>query len=125
EGVPPDGASYVLRRDPYYHGMNVLRSQCLSCHYYGGQGKIDTLYVDVEPEQRAEADLSAFEGLDGLPEAAIRALAVVAPGNFQPEAVESPSEGPDLSSYRVVGETDLGERIVAEVEPDGSFVTMT
>jgi ubiquinol-cytochrome c reductase cytochrome b subunit len=36
--VPPDGAAYVLLRDPLYHGQGVLEAKCLGCHVYGGKG---------------------------------------------------------------------------------------
>lgn len=37
-GVPPDGAAYVLLRDPLYHGRATLEAKCLSCHVYDGKG---------------------------------------------------------------------------------------
>jgi quinol-cytochrome oxidoreductase complex cytochrome b subunit/mono/diheme cytochrome c family protein len=36
--VPPDGASYLLMRDPLYHGRGVLEQKCLGCHVHGGKG---------------------------------------------------------------------------------------
>ncbi len=37
-GIPPDGATYVLLRDPLYHGRSALEGKCLSCHVHGGTG---------------------------------------------------------------------------------------
>ncbi len=37
-GIPPDGATYVLLRDPLYHGRAVLTDKCLGCHVYEGKG---------------------------------------------------------------------------------------
>ena len=37
-GVPPDGAKYVLLRDPLYHGSAALESKCLGCHVFNGKG---------------------------------------------------------------------------------------
>lgn len=37
-GVPPDGANYVLLRDPLTHGGAVLRDKCLGCHVFDGKG---------------------------------------------------------------------------------------
>jgi ubiquinol-cytochrome c reductase cytochrome b subunit len=37
-GIPPDGATYVLLRDPLYHGKAMLKSKCLGCHVYDGEG---------------------------------------------------------------------------------------
>ncbi len=39
-GVPPEGSSYVLLRDPFTHGHSVLDQKCLSCHYFDGKGQI-------------------------------------------------------------------------------------
>jgi ubiquinol-cytochrome c reductase cytochrome b subunit len=36
-GIPPDGAQYVLLRDPLYHGSATLRAKCLGCHAFGGE----------------------------------------------------------------------------------------
>jgi quinol-cytochrome oxidoreductase complex cytochrome b subunit/mono/diheme cytochrome c family protein len=37
-GIPPDGAAYVLLRDPLTHGRAVLEGKCLGCHVYEGKG---------------------------------------------------------------------------------------
>src|SRR5262249_2793423 len=37
-GIPPDGAGYLLRRDPLTHGKAVLERRCLSCHVFEGRG---------------------------------------------------------------------------------------
>jgi len=36
-GIPPDGPSYLLQRDPATQGRAVLEAKCLGCHAYGGQ----------------------------------------------------------------------------------------
>ena len=38
-GIPPDGAAYVLLRDPLTHGRGVLNAKCLGCHYFDGKGR--------------------------------------------------------------------------------------
>ena len=38
-GIPPDGAAYVLLRDPLYHGRGVLDAKCLGCHFFDGKGQ--------------------------------------------------------------------------------------
>jgi ubiquinol-cytochrome c reductase cytochrome b subunit len=58
-GVPPDGAAYILKRDPLTHGQKVLTQRCLGCHFFDGKGT---------GEQTA-ADLKQFgsrEWLEGL-----------------------------------------------------------
>jgi ubiquinol-cytochrome c reductase cytochrome b subunit len=37
-GIPPDGAAYLLRRDPLTHGKAVLERRCLGCHVLEGHG---------------------------------------------------------------------------------------
>lgn len=36
-GIAPDGAGFLLERDPLTHGRAVLDSICLSCHAYDGK----------------------------------------------------------------------------------------
>jgi ubiquinol-cytochrome c reductase cytochrome b subunit len=47
-GLPPDGAMYVLLRDPLTHGRAVLEQKCLSCHYYGGKGEAKQTASDLK-----------------------------------------------------------------------------
>ena len=35
-GIPPEGAGFLMRRDPLTHGLAVLEKKCLSCHALGG-----------------------------------------------------------------------------------------
>jgi ubiquinol-cytochrome c reductase cytochrome b subunit len=37
-GIPPDGAAYILRRDPMTQGHAVLERRCLGCHVVDGHG---------------------------------------------------------------------------------------
>ncbi len=37
-GIAPDGAAYLLRRDPLTHGKAVLERRCLGCHFHDGKG---------------------------------------------------------------------------------------
>lgn len=39
-GIPPEGAAYLLQRDPDFHGRTVLETKCLSCHYCDGKGVV-------------------------------------------------------------------------------------
>ena len=47
-GIPPDGAAYVLLRDPLYHGRAVLGRKCLGCHYYDGKGVGEQSAADLK-----------------------------------------------------------------------------
>ncbi len=37
DGIPPEGDSYVLSRDPLHHGGKMFEKKCLGCHPFGGQ----------------------------------------------------------------------------------------
>jgi ubiquinol-cytochrome c reductase cytochrome b subunit len=37
-GIPPDGARYILRRDPLTQGSSILDQRCLGCHQFEGKG---------------------------------------------------------------------------------------
>lgn len=64
-GIAPEGAGYLLRRDPLYHGRAVLEARCLSCHFYEGKGQ-ESLTEDERGEpvgatsQQSASDLSGF-----------------------------------------------------------------
>ncbi len=37
-GIPPDGSTYILRRDPLTQGRGVLEQRCLGCHVFEAKG---------------------------------------------------------------------------------------
>ena len=47
-GIPPDGATYVLLRDPLYHGRAALDGKCLGCHVYEGRGVGEQVASDLK-----------------------------------------------------------------------------
>jgi ubiquinol-cytochrome c reductase cytochrome b subunit len=47
DGLPPDGAMYVLLRDPLTQGRAVLERKCLGCHYHDGKGAGDQTASDL------------------------------------------------------------------------------
>lgn len=47
-GIPPDGANYVLLRDPLHHGKSVLEAKCLGCHAFDGQSIGDQVAPDLK-----------------------------------------------------------------------------
>ena len=55
EGIPPDGALALLRRDPKTRGPELYTAQCASCHSHTGDAEHG---IDVEHEITAE-DVSA------------------------------------------------------------------
>ncbi len=60
QGIGPDGAGYLLLRDPLTRGQAVLKQKCLSCHYYDGKGQATV--VDGKPAMspRAASELKGF-----------------------------------------------------------------
>jgi quinol-cytochrome oxidoreductase complex cytochrome b subunit/mono/diheme cytochrome c family protein len=57
QGVPPDGAVYLLRRDPLTRGREVLDQSCLSCHSFAGHGQESRSEIIV-----TDADLAKGQG---------------------------------------------------------------
>jgi ubiquinol-cytochrome c reductase cytochrome b subunit len=51
QGVPPEGASALLGRDPLWHGRALLKEKCLGCHVFDTIG---------EGEQQTAPDLRDF-----------------------------------------------------------------
>ncbi|APW60017.1 cytochrome b N-terminal domain-containing protein [Paludisphaera borealis] len=47
-GVPPEGASYLMRLDPLTRGRAVLEAKCLGCHQMGGQGAGEVSAPDLK-----------------------------------------------------------------------------
>jgi ubiquinol-cytochrome c reductase cytochrome b subunit len=41
DGIPPDGAVYLLRRDPETRGPELFKEHCAVCHTYGNEFKND------------------------------------------------------------------------------------
>jgi ubiquinol-cytochrome c reductase cytochrome b subunit len=37
-GIPPEGAGFLMRRDPLTQGKAVLEKKCLGCHFFEGHG---------------------------------------------------------------------------------------
>lgn len=59
--IGPDGAMYVLLRDPLFHGGAVFEKKCQSCHYYQGKGQA-VLLADGKEEMSPQtaSDLAGF-----------------------------------------------------------------
>ena len=47
-GIPPEGAGFLMRRDPLTHGQAVLEKKCLGCHALGGQGTGEQTASDLK-----------------------------------------------------------------------------
>lgn len=61
EGIGPDGATYLLLRDPLFHGGAVFEKKCQSCHYFQGKGQV-VLTADGKEEMSPQtaSDLAGF-----------------------------------------------------------------
>ncbi len=121
--IPPDGAAYVLRRDPLFHGGEVLENKCLSCHYYGGKGQVTTIQMNVEPGtvEGVEIPETTAAVARDVPEVVLKALAIEAP-NFTPTAAKRVENPGEIDSYEFQGSNAIGERVVAEVDANGKWV---
>lgn len=64
-GIPPEGAAYLLQRDPLFHGRAVLETKCLSCHYYDGKGLVTpTASGQTIMSPQKAADLKNYGSLE-------------------------------------------------------------
>jgi ubiquinol-cytochrome c reductase cytochrome b subunit len=60
-GIPPDGAMYILLRDPLTHGANVFEAKCQSCHYFQGKGQTVAGAAGAESmSPQTASDLAGF-----------------------------------------------------------------
>ena len=47
-GIPPEGAGFLMRRDPLTQGQAVLDKKCLGCHFLGGKGTGEQTASDLK-----------------------------------------------------------------------------
>jgi len=47
-GVPPEGAGYLMRRDPLTRGRAILEKRCLVCHRFDGVGEKEWSAADLK-----------------------------------------------------------------------------
>jgi ubiquinol-cytochrome c reductase cytochrome b subunit len=47
-GIPPEGASYLLARDPLHRGTALFEAKCAGCHAFGGQAPKDQSAPDLK-----------------------------------------------------------------------------
>jgi quinol-cytochrome oxidoreductase complex cytochrome b subunit/mono/diheme cytochrome c family protein len=47
-GIPPEGAGFLMRRDPLTHGLAVLDKKCLGCHFLDGKGNGEQTASDLK-----------------------------------------------------------------------------
>jgi quinol-cytochrome oxidoreductase complex cytochrome b subunit/mono/diheme cytochrome c family protein len=116
QGVPPDGALYLMRRDPATEGRLVLRDKCLGCHVFGGQGAVTTTTFNLTPAELASATPAELPG--DVPEAVRRAVASKRPG-FAPAGPGTSEEGPSPVHRFVAAPDDHGEVETLTVSADG------
>jgi len=69
--IGPDGAGYLLSRDPLTRGKATLADKCLNCHYFegkgqiaaGGKGKSAAMSAQVAPELAGFGSYAWIRGL--------------------------------------------------------------
>jgi ubiquinol-cytochrome c reductase cytochrome b subunit len=122
-GIAPEGAGYLLARDPLYHGRRVLEQKCLSCHHYEGHGQITNLVFDVKPE-----DLEGLETRSpqspGIPEGARLAAERKVEGFAIRSATPIEVAG-RVAEYAFVGSNAKGELVEARVDRDVKAVEVS
>ena len=47
-GIPPDGAAYLLSRDPLHRGGGLFEAKCAGCHAFGGKASKDQSAPDLK-----------------------------------------------------------------------------
>lgn len=47
-GIPPDGAAYILARDPLHRGGGLFATKCAGCHALGGKAPADQSAPDLK-----------------------------------------------------------------------------
>jgi ubiquinol-cytochrome c reductase cytochrome b subunit len=79
-GVPPEGAGFLMRRDPWTQGQAVLERKCLGCHVFEGKGTGEQTACDLKDfgtrswvrglleDPRAEAYYGKVAKCDGMAE---------------------------------------------------------
>ncbi|WP_169975413.1 cytochrome b N-terminal domain-containing protein [Tautonia rosea] len=122
-GLPPDGASYLMARDPLSRGMDLLEANCLSCHAYGGKVRVQLQVAQPTAEQLASADPTRFAELgQSLSDPVLRSLAFALPEDFMAEEVRRDEN--DVTQTKVIlkGKNAGGERVEAELVEGRSHV---
>ena len=60
EGIPPEGAAYLLSRDPLTRGRSVLEAKCLNCHVHGGPEAKSEARAAAPASPQTAPDLAGF-----------------------------------------------------------------
>lgn len=119
--IPPEGPSYLLSRDPAFHGRMVLETKCLSCHYYGGKGYISRVISQVKPGDLEKIKTPVV--IEGSPRHVATSLMAVADG-FTSTGPADRDELYGEAVYRFQGRDARGQRVEAVVSTDGRRVDL-
>jgi mono/diheme cytochrome c family protein/uncharacterized membrane protein len=119
-GIEPDGAGYLLRRDPLHHGRLTLEQKCLSCHVFHGRGQVTDLVFEVKAED-LEKLKSPAPTFPKVPEEAVRAALAMVEGFEIREAALVESAG-RIAAYQFLGVNAKGEAVEARVDRDAKTV---
>jgi ubiquinol-cytochrome c reductase cytochrome b subunit len=120
-GVPPDGAGYLLRRDPKTQGVALLEQKCLSCHAMGGRGHLTRARHELTDKDLADA--TPVAALGSVPEPVRRALSAKLPefaGTAEPKTADDTSNAGKVVVLHA--RTEKGEDVTLRIAPDGSRI---
>jgi mono/diheme cytochrome c family protein len=120
--IPPEGPSYLLSRDPAFHGRIVLETKCLSCHSYNGKGYVTQVITQVKPGDLEKIKTPVV--IEGSPRHVATSLLAVADG-FTPTGPATRDRVYGEAVYRFQGRNAQGERIEAIVSTDGKRVDLS
>ncbi|QDV33368.1 cytochrome b N-terminal domain-containing protein [Tautonia plasticadhaerens] len=125
-GLPPEGAGYLMARDPLSRGMDLLEANCLSCHAYAGEGRVQVQVAQPTADQLLLVDPARLSGVAAdLPDAVLRRVAFAVPKEFDPRSAEREETTPGSTLYRVEGINAQGERVVAETSLGDDHVVVS
>ena len=60
DGIGPEGAGYLLKRDPLTGGKATLEAKCLNCHFYAGRGQVAVADGKATASEQVAPDLAGF-----------------------------------------------------------------
>ena len=119
-GVPPEGAGYLLSRDPLTQGPVLLQRYCLSCHNYNGHTLLTLAKFEFTTEQLAEATPLSIP--ESVPESVRKALALTAQDRENPEFEVLHAEAANSDQILLQTLTAKGEKTTYRVSSDGKHL---
>lgn len=118
-GLPPEGAGYLMARDPLSRGMALFKTNCMGCHAYGGEVRVQRQVSQPTSEDLDLADPTRLASIgETLPDDLVRAFAIALPKGVVVDQLDTKPGEP----VRVEGRNERGERVEAELVPGTNHV---